>query len=62
VALIRRPLLITLALTCAAAVCVAAQYSTSTSPEPVATFSILGFDPATGEVGGAVNARPFRRQ
>jgi uncharacterized Ntn-hydrolase superfamily protein len=27
--------------------------------EPVATFSILGFDPATGEVGGAVQSRVF---
>jgi uncharacterized Ntn-hydrolase superfamily protein len=29
------------------------------SPSPVATFSILGFDPATGEVGGAVQSRVF---
>jgi len=28
-------------------------------PQPVATFSILGFDPATGEVGGAVQSRVF---
>jgi uncharacterized Ntn-hydrolase superfamily protein len=27
--------------------------------EPVATFSILGYDPATGEVGGAVQSRVF---
>jgi len=27
--------------------------------EPVATFSILGFDPETGEVGGAVQSRVF---
>ncbi len=27
--------------------------------KPVATFSILGFDPATGEVGGAVQSRVF---
>jgi uncharacterized Ntn-hydrolase superfamily protein len=27
--------------------------------EPVATFSILGFDPVTGEVGGAVQSRVF---
>lgn len=26
---------------------------------PVATFSILGYDPATGEVGGAVQSRVF---
>jgi uncharacterized Ntn-hydrolase superfamily protein len=29
------------------------------SPDPVATFSILGYDPATGEVGGAVQSRVF---
>jgi uncharacterized Ntn-hydrolase superfamily protein len=28
-------------------------------PEPVATFSILGFDPQTGEIGGAVQSRVF---
>jgi uncharacterized Ntn-hydrolase superfamily protein len=28
-------------------------------PDPVATFSILGFDPATGEIGGAVQSRVF---
>jgi uncharacterized Ntn-hydrolase superfamily protein len=28
-------------------------------PPPVATFSILGYDPATGEVGGAVQSRVF---
>ena len=28
-------------------------------PEPIATFSILGFDPVTGEVGGAVQSRVF---
>ena len=27
--------------------------------EPPATFSILGYDPATGEVGGAVQSRVF---
>src|ERR1044071_545097 len=26
---------------------------------PVATFSILGFDPATGEIGAAVQSRVF---
>lgn len=29
------------------------------APEPVATYSILGFDPATGEIGGAVQSRVF---
>jgi uncharacterized Ntn-hydrolase superfamily protein len=28
-------------------------------PEPVATYSILGYDPDTGEVGGAVQSRVF---
>jgi uncharacterized Ntn-hydrolase superfamily protein len=28
-------------------------------PDPVATFSILGFDSATGEMGGAVQSRVF---
>jgi uncharacterized Ntn-hydrolase superfamily protein len=29
------------------------------SPDPVATFSILGYDPQTGEIGGAVQSRVF---
>lgn len=33
--------------------------SAQRTPEPVATFSILGFDPATGEIGGAVQSRVF---
>lgn len=32
---------------------------TPRDPDPVATFSILGYDPATGEVGGAVQSRVF---
>src|SRR6266498_2011510 len=36
----------------------AAQQKTQPWP-PVATFSILGFDPETGEVGGAVQSRVF---
>ena len=31
----------------------------SPAPGPVATFSILGFDPESGEVGGAVQSRVF---
>ena len=31
----------------------------SLAEDPVATFSILGYDPATGEVGGAVQSRVF---
>ena len=33
--------------------------SPSTEWDPVATFSILGYDPATGEIGGAVQSRVF---
>src|SRR3954467_3809690 len=36
-----------------------APYPASPPFPPVATFSILGFDPATGEVGGAVQSRVF---
>jgi uncharacterized Ntn-hydrolase superfamily protein len=37
----------------------AAQNPPDTLPDPVATFSILGYDPNTGEVGGAVQSRVF---
>jgi uncharacterized Ntn-hydrolase superfamily protein len=40
-------------------VCLAAAAGTPQPWDPVATFSILGFDPATGEVGGAVQSRVF---
>ncbi len=40
------------------AACVLAQVPQALWP-PVATFSILGYDPATGEVGGAVQSRVF---
>ncbi len=36
-----------------------ATQSTNLPFPPVATFSILGYDPATGEVGGAVQSRVF---
>lgn len=36
-----------------------AQSPADRSPDPVATFSILGFDPSTGEIGGAVQSRVF---
>jgi uncharacterized Ntn-hydrolase superfamily protein len=49
--------LLTLALACALAIIAPAQ--TQEQPDPVATFSILGYDPATGEVGGAVQSRVF---
>lgn len=37
----------------------AALASQEPRPDPVATFSILGYDPQTGEVGGAVQSRVF---
>ena len=36
-----------------------ASYAQTPPFPPVATFSILGYDPATGEVGGAVQSRVF---
>jgi uncharacterized Ntn-hydrolase superfamily protein len=38
---------------------VAAQDRPADLPQPVATFSILGYDPATGDLGGAVHSRVF---
>src|SRR5687767_13272937 len=53
----RRSVLI-LALCVASGLIAAARQTTQPWP-PVATFSILGFDPDTGEVGGAVQSRVF---
>ena len=50
--------LITLAVACALAL-TAPIHTQEGLPDPVATFSILGYDPATGEVGGAVQSRVF---
>jgi uncharacterized Ntn-hydrolase superfamily protein len=36
-----------------------AQNPPDRSPDPVATFSILGYDPETGDIGGAVQSRVF---
>ncbi len=44
---------------CAAIVSLRAQAPSSPPFPPVATFSILGYDPDTGEVGGAVQSRVF---
>jgi len=44
---------------CAIAIGLRAQSPSSLPFPPVATFSILGYDPATGEVGGAVQSRVF---
>ena len=50
---------VVLALALANTASVAAQQSTEEFPPPVATFSILGYDPDTGMVGGAVQSRVF---
>jgi uncharacterized Ntn-hydrolase superfamily protein len=50
----RRTMTMLLTLVVAASMSLVAQ-----TPDPVATFSILGYDPATGEVGGAVQSRVF---
>jgi uncharacterized Ntn-hydrolase superfamily protein len=42
-----------------ALVCLCGAGAPAQLPDPVATFSILGFDPATGEIGGAVQSRVF---
>src|SRR5215216_7940848 len=61
----RRPTaLVALAATCLASLlgCRTAATHTAAPPRPwppVATFSILGYDPATGELGGAVQSRVF---
>jgi uncharacterized Ntn-hydrolase superfamily protein len=46
-------------MTTAAALLVLALPAAGGAQNPVATFSILGYDPATGEVGGAVQSRVF---
>ncbi len=50
--------LIAAVLACALAL-VAPVFPQTTPPDPVATFSILGYDPQSGEVGGAVQSRVF---
>jgi uncharacterized Ntn-hydrolase superfamily protein len=50
--------LIAAVLACALAL-VAPVFPQTTLPDPVATFSILGYDPQSGEVGGAVQSRVF---
>jgi uncharacterized Ntn-hydrolase superfamily protein len=66
VARITRQLLFTVIATMVSSATLAAQATSSsftTTPAlpwpPIATFSILGYDPATGEVGGAVQSRVF---
>jgi len=59
VALTDRLALAVLVIAWTAAVHPQATRSQSLPYPPVATFSILGFDPATGEVGGAVQSRVF---
>lgn len=38
---------------------ISAQYVPTLATDPTGTFSILGFDPNTGEIGGAVQSRVF---
>jgi uncharacterized Ntn-hydrolase superfamily protein len=52
---IRLPLIVL----CAAVSVAAAQNLSNPTPDPVATFSILGYDPSTGDIGGAVQSRVF---
>jgi len=47
------------AMVVAAVVAAAPLSSQERLPDPVATFSILGYDPATAEIGGAVQSRVF---
>ena len=51
----------TIALMVAAIACAMAPLRSQTPApwDPIATFSILGYDPATGEVGAAVQSRAF---
>jgi uncharacterized Ntn-hydrolase superfamily protein len=60
---VARTLVFTLGLLAVASPARAQSSGFSTMPAlpwpPVATFSILGYDPATGEVGGAVQSRVF---
>ena len=62
---VSRRALLTLVVACAAipSFVIAQSLPTGTSAPlpwpPVATFSVLGYDPATGEVGGAVQSRVF---
>jgi uncharacterized Ntn-hydrolase superfamily protein len=56
---IRRTTLIVLALVLGGLAIGPLASQTDRAPDPVATFSILGYDPETGEVGGAVQSRVF---
>lgn len=53
----RRPAYV--AIVAAAVSAMAAAAASRAAPDPVATFSILGYDPDTGEIGGAVQSRVF---
>src|SRR6188474_3905397 len=56
----RSCLILSLLMAIAATTIVKTRLSAQTAiPDFVATFSILGFDPQTGEVGGAVQSRVF---
>jgi uncharacterized Ntn-hydrolase superfamily protein len=51
--------MLTLLVVSSAMLSLGAQNPPDRLPDPVATFSILGYDPATGEIGGAVHSRVF---
>jgi uncharacterized Ntn-hydrolase superfamily protein len=56
----RSCLILSLVLAIGATTIVKARISAQVAlPDPIATFSILGYDPETGEVGGAVQSRVF---
>lgn len=59
--MVRRTCVALAALLCAVVVGVPQARQTPASPwgDPPGTFSILGYDPATGEIGGAVHSRVF---
>jgi uncharacterized Ntn-hydrolase superfamily protein len=54
-----RPRLVLLTLALAALAAAGWIHAQSPANEPAATYSILGYDPETGEVGGAVQSRVF---
>ena len=55
----RRAFVVLLAFVASVVVTTPLAHEQEPPPDPVATFSILGYDPATGEVGGAVQSRVF---
>jgi uncharacterized Ntn-hydrolase superfamily protein len=54
-----RPALVSVVLVCLALTAAVHSQAPAARDEPPGTFSILGYDPATGEIGGAVQSRVF---